>query len=128
MDKITLGASALFRFDKSGPADLLSEGRAQLDDLARRLGAAYVSIEGIALVGHTDRLGNAGYNARLSLQRAETVKAYLAARGLSVPITASGQGAAQPVTDCKATLAHAALTTCLQPNRRVDIEVRGVRR
>jgi OOP family OmpA-OmpF porin len=123
-----LNASALFRFDRSSEADLLAEGRAELDALAERIATVYASVERIDLVGHTDRLGPEAYNQRLSEARANTVKAYLQARGVSAAIHASGRGEAEPKVQCEGERANAALTACLQPNRRVEVTITGTQR
>lgn len=129
VERIVLNASALFRFDRSAEADLLPQGRAELDALAAKLGDAYASVESIALVGHTDRLGSETYNDRLSQARADTVKAYLQGKGIAAEITAIGGGEAAPVKDCPGgDVATRALTECLQPNRRVEVTITGERR
>jgi OOP family OmpA-OmpF porin len=129
VERIVLNASALFRFDRSAEADLLPQGRAELDALAAKLGDAYASVESIALVGHTDRLGSAAYNDRLSQARADTVKAYLQGKGIAAEITATGRGEAVPVKDCPGgDVATLALTECLQPNRRVEVTITGTPR
>lgn len=129
VERIVLNASALFRFDRSAEADLLPQGRAELDALAAKLGDAYASVESIALVGHTDRLGSAAYNDRLSQARADTVKAYLQGKGIAAEITATGRGEAVPVKDCPGgDVAALALTECLQPNRRVEVTITGTPR
>ena len=129
VERIVLNASALFRFDRSAEADLLPQGRAELDALAAKLGDAYASVESIALVGHTDRLGSAAYNDRLSQARADTVKAYLQGKGIAAEITATGRGEAVPVKDCPGgDVATRALTECLQPNRRVEVTITGTPR
>ena len=129
VERVVLNASALFRFDRSAEADLLPQGRTELDALAARFSEAYASVEGIALVGHTDRLGSEAYNARLSQARAETVRAYLQSKGVSAPITAIGRGEAEPVKECPGgDVATRALTECLQPNRRVEVTITGTPR
>lgn len=129
VERLSLSASALFRFDRSGTDDLLPQGRSELDALAARLAEAYTSVERIDLVGHTDRLGSEAYNQRLSQQRADTVKAYLQSKGVTAPITATGRGEADPVKDCPGgDRATRALTECLQPNRRVEVTITGVQR
>jgi OOP family OmpA-OmpF porin len=121
--KINFSADALFDFDKS---ELRPQGKAMLDDLANTLGGA--TYEVILAIGHTDRLGSAQYNQKLSLKRAESVKQYLVAKGIAPNrIYAEGKGKAQPITkpaDCKITN-RKALITCLQADRRVDVEVTG---
>lgn len=123
--KINFSADALFDFAK---ADLRPEGKAMLDDLTRVLqGAKY---EVILAIGHADRIGGAGYNQKLSLRRAETVKQYLVAKGIEPNrVYADGKGKSQPLTkpgDCKMTN-RKALIACLQPDRRVDVEVTGTK-
>jgi outer membrane protein OmpA-like peptidoglycan-associated protein len=122
----TLSADALFGFDKSAVADILPDGRAQLDELARKILDHRDDIGSIRILGYTDRLGSDAHNDALSQKRAYAVMRYLADRG--VPdrlITAAGLGKSDPVkTDCTDT-ARAALIACLAPNRRVEVKVYG---
>ncbi len=125
-ERIRLGADALFAFDKSGPADILPAGKRQLEELVVNLKSKYKKLDAITIVGHTDRLGSASYNQSLSLARASTVRDMLAQAGIDRNvIRTSGSGETQPVTECAANLPRAALVSCLQPNRRVDLEVLG---
>ena len=99
--------------------------RSELADALR--GKSYDSI---SLTGHTDRIGSVAYNQRLSVLRAQSVKKYLEGKGLdAAKITATGKGKSQPVTkatDCKGPkLPKAAIVACLQPDRRVEIEISG---
>jgi len=124
--KINFSADALFDFDK---AALKPAGKAMLDELTRLLqGANY---EVILAIGHTDRIGSAAYNQRLSVRRAEAVKKYLTEKGIPPNrIYADGKGKTQPLTkpsDCKSTQSRRLLIACLQPDRRVDIEVTGTK-
>ena len=119
--KINFSADALFDFDK---AELRPRGRTMLDDLVTMLqGATY---EVILAIGHTDRIGSAAYNQKLSLRRAEAVKQYLVSKGIAANrVYAEGKGKSQPVTkpsDCNSKKGEA-LVGCLQPDRRVDVEV-----
>ena len=123
--KFTIAADALFDFNS---AALKPAGRKKLDELADALrGKSYDSI---SLTGHTDRIGSVRYNQRLSELRAQSVKKHLEGKGLDVgKITAVGKGKTQPVTkasDCRGPkMSKAAIRACLQPDRRVDIEVSG---
>jgi len=80
-------------------------------------------------VGHADRIGPNQYNEKLSAERAEAVKQYLAQKGIEQQrVRSEGRGENQPVTgdQCKGQKG-AKLISCLQPDRRVEIEVRGTR-
>lgn len=83
---------------------------------------------GIVLTGHTDRFGTNAYNQKLSERRATAVKEYLVAQGLpATSILAEGKGETQPDTklgDCKGARS-AKVIACLQPDRRVDVEMQG---
>lgn len=126
--EVTLDADALFAFDKSGPQDILPEGRRQLDELPARLNSTFKRLDGMIVIGHTDRLGDKHYNQRLSMARASTVRDYLVARGLpKAAVRAAGAGDTQPLVQCDDGPDREALIHCLQPNRRVEIEVRGER-
>ncbi len=122
--RVSIGADGLFRFDRSGPTDLLPEGKAKIERLANEIRSGFVSIVGIKVIGHADRLGTAAYNLPLSKKRADTVRALLMQNGLDGKvITTEGRGEAEPVVVCMGTEATAALTKCLQPNRRVTVDL-----
>ena len=124
-EKITVAADALFDFNK---AVLRPEGKAKLDELVAK--AAQIKLEVILAVGHTDRIGGAAYNQTLSEKRAAAVKEYLVAKGIEANrIYTEGKGKTQPVTGdtCKGNAKTPALIACLQPDRRVDIEVIGTK-
>ncbi|MFB2539150.1 MULTISPECIES: OmpA family protein [unclassified Acinetobacter] len=124
-EKFNLGADALFEFDKWRTEDMKPEGRRQLDELAVKLlewekrGESRINI-----VGHTDLLGEDAYNMNLSMLRAQTVRSYLATRGVnSSTMMSSGAGESEPVKQCDMNLARPQLIECLQPNRRVEVSV-----
>ncbi|MBA4343366.1 MAG: flagellar motor protein MotB [Methylibium sp.] len=125
--RVSFAAESLFGFDTSA---VRPEGQAALDQFARDANASRVDT--INVEGHTDRLGSEAYNQTLSLQRAQAVKAYLVSRsGLDAgKIAAVGKGESSPVTkpeDCRGNTASAKLIACLQPDRRVDLEMVGTR-
>ncbi|MDR0775351.1 MAG: OmpA family protein [Azonexus sp.] len=122
-EKITVAADALFDFDK---AVLRPEGKATLDELASKAGA--INLEVILAVGHADRIGGDAYNQKLSERRAAAVKEYLVSKGIEANrVYTEGKGRTQPVTGdkCKGNARTKALIECLQPDRRVDIEIIG---
>lgn len=123
--RYTLGADALFTFDKSDIQNLNSKGRVDLDNLIAELGKFKV-LNSIRITGYTDRLGSMSYNQKLSQDRAESIKQYLANRGINPNIVSShGRGPAQPITECENNLSRIELINCLAPNRRVVIDIDG---
>ena len=114
--KVTYAADAFFDFDKSV---LKPEGKAKLDDLASKVKG--INLEVIIAVGHTDSVGTDAYNQKLSVRRAEAVKAYLVSKGIEKNrVYTEGKGEKQPVADNKTKEGRA-------KNRRVEIEVVGTR-
>jgi len=126
-ERVSMSAESLFGFDAS---TVKPEGRAELDKFVRDLSGA--NYQSVVVEGHTDRIGSDAYNQKLSEERANAVKNYLVTNGRldSSKISAVGKGETQPVTkpeDCKGTQRTASLVACLQPDRRVDVEMTGTR-
>ena len=124
-EKITLAADALFDFNKS---TLRPEGKAKLDELASKVKS--IKLEVIIAVGHADRFGTDAYNQKLSEKRAAAVKEYLVSKGMEANrVYTEGKGKKQPVTkagQCKGPKSKKVID-CLQPDRRVEIEVIGTK-
>jgi len=125
--RVSFSADSLFGFDR---AEVTAPGKVALDRFGADL--APIQFEVITVEGHTDRLGSVSHNQRLSVQRAEAVKAYLAQSGRIDPrkIVATGKASTAPVTkagECKGSQPSPALIACLQPDRRVEVGVVGVR-
>jgi OOP family OmpA-OmpF porin len=126
--KITLSGDALFAL---GQSTLSRTAAPSLDNLFERI-KKVTAFDEIILVGHTDRLRTDGHqerNQRLSENRAETVKHYLASKGIdATKMHASGAGSSQPIVQCNdPKMNKSKLAACLQPNRRVEIIFHGVR-
>lgn len=127
-ERIVLLGDALFRFDRAGRDDLLPGGQERLREVAGNLKQQYRRIESIAYVGHTDRWGSDAHNDALSLQRAATVRAYLESLGVKADsVSVEGRGRREPLVECSTKPAKAEQVVCLQPNRRVAIEVLGLK-
>jgi len=123
--KVTFDADTLFDFDK---AVLRPEGKTALDAFAGQLGG--VDVAAIMAVGHTDRFGSNRYNQALSERRAASVKDYLVAKGVQPrSVQTRGMGETQPVTKAGDCLGRqsAKVVACLQPDRRVEVELTGTR-
>ncbi len=125
--KVKLAADTLFDFDK---ATLRPEGKAKLDEIVSQLGK--YNVEVILAVGHTDRIGSDAYNQKLSERRADAVKKYLISKGVPANrVYTEGKGEKMPVTGDKCknmgpeNRRNKKLIDCLQPDRRVEIQVIG---
>ncbi len=128
-ERARIAAQVLFDFDR---ATIKPAGRSMLDDIASK--SRDVTLESIIVTGHADRIGSEAYNRSLSARRAEAVKAYLASKGFDAGrVYAEGKGESQPVTGDRCrnmgreNRHNAKLIACLQPDRRVEIEVIGTR-
>ena len=114
--KVTYAADAFFT---ANAAVLKAAGKAKLDDLVGKVKA--INLEVIVAVGHTDSKGNDASNQKLSVRRAEAVKAYLVSKGIEKNrVYTEGKGSKQPVADNKTKEGKT-------KNRRVEIEVVGTR-
>lgn len=124
-ERTNISADALFMFDKSDTQSMLPQGKRQLDELASTLRQyQQMGDSRVEITGHTDYKGDAAYNMNLSTQRARTVANYLVNQGVnSNIILATGAGETQPVQECATNLSRQQEIDCLQPNRRVTLDV-----
>jgi OmpA-OmpF porin, OOP family len=114
--KVTYAADAFFDVNKSV---VKPEGKAKMDDLVSKIKG--INLEVIIAVGHTDSDGGDAANQKLSVSRAEAVKAYLVSKGIEKNrVYTEGKGEKQPVADNKTKEGKT-------KNRRVEIEVVGTR-
>ena len=126
-ERVTFSTDSLFSFNKS---TVNHAGKHDLDKFAQDLKGTH--FHQISITGHTDRLGSDAYNMRLSNRRAEAVKAYLVdPAGIDASkIVTNGKGETEPVTkpgECKGNKPTKKLVACLQPDRRVEVEVAGTK-
>ena len=120
-EKITSASTVNFDFDRYV---IRPDARSKLDDLVGKLRS--VNLEVIIAVGHADRIGSDAYNMKLSVRRADSVKAYLVSKGIAASrIYSEGKGERQPVKECKGDKKTKELIACLEPNRRVESEAVG---
>ncbi|MBV8055804.1 MAG: OmpA family protein [Deltaproteobacteria bacterium] len=116
--RISVGADALFDFNRS---ELRSDATTTLEKLGpaiRRFGTHPIEID-----GHTDGIGSLSYNQQLSEARAETVKAWLVKRDfipVSTPI--NGYGKTRPIAPNR-NLDGSDNPLGRQRNRRVEIVI-----
>ena len=74
----------------------------------------------VVVIGHTDTTGSDDYNDRLSLQRAERIRARLLQRGLGIPpdnVVAVGRGKRELLVPTPDQVAE-------PKNRRVELHIR----
>lgn len=125
-EKITLQAETLFDFDKS---IIHPEGKQHLNTEVVTKMKQYPQVEAILVTGHADRIGTDAYNQSLSERRANAVKDYLVSQGIEAGrIQTAAKGESEPVVACteikgKENSKNKPLIACLQPNRRVVVEV-----
>ncbi|MCR0998801.1 porin OmpA [Serratia rubidaea] len=126
--RFTLKSDVLFNF---GKATLKPEGQQALDQLYSQLSSMDPKDGSVVVLGYTDPVGKDAANQRLSENRARSVVDYLVSKGIPADkISARGMGEANQVTDScgyKNGRATKAQIECLAPNRRVEIEVKGVK-
>jgi len=120
---VTLQNDEVFAFNK---ADLNPAARAHLDkDVIGRLAGCAV-VDSVVIEGHADRLGSHQYNQKLSERRAESVKKYLASKGVAAnKIETIGMGKTVPAKFCPDTKNRKELIACLAPSRRAIVFVKG---
>ncbi|HEX9193364.1 MAG TPA: OmpA family protein [Burkholderiales bacterium] len=120
-EKVTTASTVNFDFDRYV---IRPDARSKLDDLVTKL--RDVNLEVVIAVGHADRIGGDAYNMKLSVRRADSVKAYLVSKGVAASrIYTEGKGERQPVKECKGDKKTKELIACLEPNRRVETEAVG---
>ena len=122
--QFVLQTDTLFAFGQSSLASILPGGAANLEQVIARI-KQRSGVQSISVIGHTDRLGSETLNQPLSLARAETIREYMIDHGLNGEVIhATGVGSRDSTTQCPVGESRAVIA-CLQPDRRVSIEVRA---
>lgn len=110
---ITLSGSVLF---PSGKAELLPIAENSLEKVAEAIGGMEEGRQ-IVIEGHTDSQGQDASNMELSRRRAESVRSFLAQKGVEASrMTAVGKGESEPVTSNDSAEGRA-------NNRRVELHI-----
>jgi len=116
-EKVTIGATELFKFDSAE----VTPAQPELEKLTTTLKSSSEPAK-VNIVGHTDRIGSEAYNQHLSEQRAEAVKNYMVDKGVPADrLVTEGKGEKEPIVQCNEKNREK-LIECLQPNRRVQID------
>lgn len=90
--RIALAADVLFDFDKASLRPEAEPALRKVAEVFKAYPRASARIE-----GHTDGKGDAMYNQKLSLRRADSVRDWLAKNGASLAIATRGWGKTRPV-------------------------------
>jgi OOP family OmpA-OmpF porin len=124
----TLQTEAMFAYNKSEISDSGKQKmHAEIIDQVKEHSQDTV----ILVTGHADRIGGEEYNMELSQRRADAVKAYLIEHGIDGNrIETVSKGESEPIVSCdgikgKANSKNKALIACLQPNRRIVLDLKG---
>ncbi|MEG1039385.1 MAG: type VI secretion system membrane subunit TssM [Pseudomonas sp.] len=126
IETITLESDTLFAFGRADFQSLRNEGQNQLSAIASKL-LNTPNIGKIIISGHADQLGDKQGNLQVSKQRAQTIRTYLVGKGVPAElVVAQGEGSRKPLVNCDLQQPRTQLIKCLEPNRRVEIEVRGL--
>src|SRR3982075_1730028 len=110
--QVTFASGLLFAFDSDS---IQTAAATNLRELASSL-QKYPESQ-LLIVGHTDNVGDANYNQRLSERRANSSAAYLAAQGVArARLATSGKGKSEPVATNETDAGR-------QKNRRVEVAI-----
>jgi OOP family OmpA-OmpF porin len=122
---------ALFEFDKAKPANMLPGSKRRIENVAIRL-KDFASLDAIVITGYADARGDASYNEKLGLLRAQTIQTYLASLGVrpkSWQVKSLGSRELMVEdAECKNKPTKDLQNACRQLDRRVTIEASGILR
>ncbi|MBW9069809.1 OmpA family protein [Agrobacterium pusense] len=116
---VSLPSDVLFDFDKS---NIRPDAEATLSQLSEVLITMHDSR--VEITGHTDSKGSDEYNDKLSIRRANSVKAWLEENGVISKMTTAGKGERSPVAPNQ-TASGADDPNGRQKNRRVEFVIGG---
>lgn len=125
----TIGAPALFHLARYDEQGLIPGAEVKLAELSSDINKNYKMISRVVIKGYADPVGTAKNNMLLSEQRAKTIAEKLLSAGLSTTnISVEGLGSSSlVVSGCERLKTRQAVSDCNQPNRRVEVEVYGIK-
>ncbi len=115
--RIALSDSILFDFDSY---EIKEEGKEELNAIVEVLNE--LGINKIEIHGHTDSMGEDGYNMTLSESRANSLKDYMKTKGLNADVKTKGFGGNCPV-DANTNSDGSDSSSGRRANRRVEIYI-----
>lgn len=130
IERRTLPTDLMFAYAHSRLSDeyMKYRGNEYLNKIVAEL-QSWKTLKKIQIIGHTDRLGKEANITRIALERAEQIKSYFVSQGIPAGlIEAKGVGATQPKVSCPEQRDTRAMIKCLQPNRRIEMIIEGVRK
>ena len=111
--------------------ELTDDNKKELDEFLAKEVKPLNTVGAVIITGHTDRIGSKSYNKKLSEKRAMVARDYVVAKGIDQKLIFwEGKADAQPIPVtkfCENKMPRKQLIECLAPNRRVTVEVVGVR-
>jgi OOP family OmpA-OmpF porin len=125
-ESLILIADGVFNFGRSEINVSNASARQSIDDLVSHIKQTYGNNKNVmvSVVGHTDPIGNAEANKRLSAARANAIRDYMVKGGLlSDQVSSEGVGSEQPVINTCGAEATPKNILCNKPNRRVVVNV-----
>ncbi|NUU68980.1 OmpA family protein [Enterobacteriaceae bacterium BIT-l23] len=125
----TISEAALFNLDQYRAENLQPDVIKKINKLVATITSDYRQISKVIVIGHADPVGNEQHNQSLSELRANTIMTRLIAAGIPADIISSrGVGSREStVLNCNEYKGGEAVSQCNQPNRRVDVQVYGIR-
>jgi len=115
--------SVHFPHNRSKRGDIRRPGRQQLARLAKRLRSLPLGMI-VTVTGHADITGHSAYNEALSAKRAQSVVRELEMRGVDPSrIRIGAAGSTEPLVKCLAQRHRRRYLSCLEPNRRVVVQL-----
>lgn len=127
--QLQLSGDTLFAFDRGDAKGLTRDGLRAIDQLMAQVKSEFSRVDRIQVIGHTDPFGSEAHNAKLSAQRAQTVRQYMESRQqINAPIGSEGRGSRQLINTQCGKAQTTANIACNQVNRRVSVEVTGLKR